>query len=344
MKIAIAQRLRPFSHRPGVYVPLPKASCLLRVFPTRIEWESEGKKQSITIGLTGPVDDFTVQLDLEKESILIFGRAKEGYFRLVLRAEEKGIRLLVEKAFAEGILIDEKRLFPKQDLFYSVPFSFSSSQEWERLSLGGHKKQDVDELIKQDFLKELLPLFYALSQKMPELEGEKVGSATLLGTHLSSFCKAAFFDLLSPRLFDDQYQGLCPLEGKEKNPFFLFSEFKHWIRSLFFIEKEKEITLLPSTSFDAGRMVGVKASSVGRIDFEWCSFRLRRAVIHSSTKEPFFLKTAFPFHSFRVSELGSVEKKRHLIKEPLFLKEGKRYLLDQFHEDKKIEDRDVSLR
>lgn len=334
MKIEIAQRLKPFSHRPGIASPLLGTNLFVKAFPTRIELIAPQEKLCLGIELKGPVVDFTVQLDLEKDGLFIFGTAKEGYFRLFLKAEEKGVRLFVEKSFQEGILIDQKRLFSKQHLFYPLSFSFFLPKKWEKLSLGGHKKQEIDLLQKKGELKELIPLLYGLSQKIPSLKGEKIGSATLLGLDLSSFCKAAFFDLLSPRLFDDQYQGLCPLEGKDEDPFFLFSELNRWIRSLFFIEKEEGIDLLPTDLFDAGRMVGIQAFSVGTIDLEWSSFRLRRVMIDSLAKKPFFLKTLFPFTSFRLTEIGSLEKKRHLMKEPLFLKEGKRYLLDQFHEDR----------
>ena len=63
MKIAIAERLKPFSHTPGVACLIPGTCWKVEAFPTLLRI---GEKYDLPLPITGPVADFTLELDLEK--------------------------------------------------------------------------------------------------------------------------------------------------------------------------------------------------------------------------------------------------------------------------------------
>jgi len=75
MKIKIAERLRPFSHTPGASCLIPGTCFAVTAFPTLLRID----QHEIKLKLTGPVSNFTLQQDLEKNCVFVFGKAKEGH-------------------------------------------------------------------------------------------------------------------------------------------------------------------------------------------------------------------------------------------------------------------------
>ena len=73
MHIEISQRLRPFTHRPGMASILPGTGERVVVYPTMVGGQY--------LPISGPVKGFTHQLDLEKGCLSVYGHAKEGFFR-----------------------------------------------------------------------------------------------------------------------------------------------------------------------------------------------------------------------------------------------------------------------
>lgn len=320
MKIEIGERLRPFSHMPGAACLLPGTSLVIEAFPTLLRMGD----REIRWPLTGPVVDFTLQQDLERHCIFVFGRAKEGYFRLRIEGSDQGVHVEVEKGALEGICVRcEIPFVPK------APF--------ERLSLGSHKAQDWELVQKRCDLKQLLPTLFCLGQKIPRIPPQPLqGTARLLtlpqergelAAALEAFFKAAFTHLLVPRLKDDQHQGLVPEEEAKGDPAFLVQEGAKMIRSLFFEQTERRLAFLPHLPipFDTGRMVGLKAPGIGEIDFEWSKKKLRRALIRASVSGEVLLELQKEIKTIRVGK-----KKKQKGSEPLLLEAGQTYLLDRF--------------
>ena len=328
MKIAIGERLKPFSHTPGFACLLPGTYTQVKAFPTRIQIAD---LVVLHLGLTGPVLGFTLQLDLEKNCIWVFGKAKEGFYRLLLKGSLDGVEVVADKMPAQGLLVNGELLKQKASLFFPLAHSFFLPQSWERLSLGLSKEQDWDLVWRRFDLKEILPVLYGLGQKCPPVPvGPSKGTARLLHTSLESFCKTAFSQLLIPRLFDNQYQGLSPEEGQGDDPSFLLAESAKWIRSLFFRQEQNCLELLPASPFDAGRMTGVQATDIGTLDLEWASRVLRRVIFRAASSTEVFLTLQKGLHSFRIRSIQSGRGVRMQSAQPLFLEEGKTYYLDQF--------------
>lgn len=317
--IRIAVRLKPFSHTPGMSCVIPKSCAVIEAFPTLLR--IDGKEWKMP--LTGHVHGFTLQQDLEKNCIYVFGKAKEGYFRIRVEAHDDGFQIVSEKGPLKSGKITVER----------DPYSPASI---ERLSLGSHKAQDWDLVKKRMDLKEILPVLFLLGQKIPKILPQPItGTAELLKLPeerekleeaLLAFVKASFKGMLVPRLVDDQHQGFVPHQEAKGNPFFLLQEGAKMIRSLFFKQDERRLAFLPNLpiSFDAGRLIGLKAAGIGEIDLEWSKKLLKRAVIRAAISGEVILELQKEIKTFRVS------KKKIKKGEPLLVEAGKTYHLDRF--------------
>jgi hypothetical protein len=245
VRISIAERLRPFSHRPGTSFVLPGSALSLEIFPTliRIFDLSEGMpdfKAEIILDLTGPIEGFTAVQDLENGSLRVFGESAQGYFRYIVKAvnEGKGITVTVEKAPTDAMLFTcvgrwdastflpvnagETIVFPKSISLEEIkPCVITTS---ERLSLGNHKKQDWELVSRRLSFAEIFPLWHRLGQVVTKPASTELYGISLLLNHCKDIIAAntpdkllpefkkiflvGFDGILSPRFLDTDYQGI----------------------------------------------------------------------------------------------------------------------------------------
>lgn len=278
--ISIARRLRPFVHRPGVWCMIPGSSWKARVFPTRIDLESlDGQEESISLDLDikGPVKGFTVELDLERFCVRVFGTGQEGHFRYQILLEEGAIEL-------------------------------------ERLSMGVHKAQCWDDVIRRADPKEWFPFVFQLGQMAPASDGgsfellKKCEEAALAKDKLGvqELCqlwwKTAFSGMLVPRAWDDDFQGILSQEPIDVSPLPQLSGGSRWIRSLFFREEDGKWEILPCLlpMFPAGRMTGIKTSQGDRVAIEWSKHQLQKMWVRGTRVGTRCLKLPKGIRSCRV--------------------------------------------
>ncbi len=343
MKISIAERLMPFSHTPGAACIIPGTAWEIEAFPTLLRI-GRGKIE-LKLKLTGPIEDFTLQQDLEKNCVWIFGKAKEGYYRLRIEGSDSGFDLFAEKTPAEGLSYEGTAhgTFQKKDhLHLPQEVVFVKKSIHERLSLGSHKDQNWDLVQKRSDLKEMLPILFCLGQKMPYIPPQPLkGTARLLeipkdrnlaAVAIQTFLQAAFTKIFIPRLVDDQHQGLAPVESAEGNRFFLVQEGGKMVRNLFFQQNERRLKILPllPTPLDSGRMIHLKANGIGEIDFEWSKKTLRRLIIRATTPGDIIFEMPPEIKSFRVRKSLNEKGKKQNSHDPLLVEEGKTYFLDRF--------------
>lgn len=303
MKIDIAQRLHPFSHVPGVRLILPKTILELQAFPTRLRIG----KQEVLFHVKGPVKGFTVEQDLEKGEVCIYSHQ----YRYLIRRVEGGVEIFESKT-------KKTQIFPFNHLPVNLPE--------ERLSLGMHKAQDWDMVKRRGDLKEILPAWLALGNMTPVIDEERRGGTlTLLNAdNLLNLFNAGFYDILCPRINDDQYQGLCPETNESISPFPLLTEGAKLIRSLFFKEEGDTLYFLPNlpSDFHSGRFKSPL------VDMEWSKKQIRRLILrHTGTKTLIFQKF---IKRFRLRH--SPKEKGQIIVAPatLTLEPGRPLFLDRF--------------
>jgi hypothetical protein len=305
MKISIRQKLRPFSHTPGACCLIPGTTAVVRAFPTRLYLGDE----IYPLPFTGPVKGFTLEQDLEKNCVWVYGQAPEGFFRLRIFANDNGFVLKGEK----GIELDET-------LEKEIAFSLESSGE--RLSLGSHRKLDWDKIRRSNDIASWMPVLFALSQKIPAIPPAHYQ----FPSSLEALFQGAFDGILVPRFVDTEHQGLIPEQTASGDPAWILQEAGKKIRSLFFEQNERRLSLLPSLppAFDQGRLIGLKVPGVGTLDLEWSKKLLRRAIFTVATSGEVILQLQNALKGYRVNG------KKKAADEPLLLEAGQTYLLDCF--------------
>jgi len=303
MIIKIAEKLRPFTHQPGMKVPLPGSKWILQVFPTLIKvFDGKEVVQDWPLDVQGPVKDFTVQLDLVKGCVHVFGQAQNGSFRKTVYPGESGISFAPTEA----------------------------SKSVERLSLGSHKSQNWLGVTRRGDLKEILPVWFQLGQMISRIDQDSSGGTfSLLKPDVESLTRlwlAGFEGLMTPRIEDTDLQGFnLPPVDPSLSPLPLLSDGWKVIRSLFF--KEETLAILPHVpkEFHCGRLIGLQTHNKLTINIEWSKKQLRRMEVMS--QEDSALKLLFPkeLKSYRIEK-----EKRISTDNFLELEKGKWYILDNF--------------
>lgn len=347
MRIDIANRLRPFSHRPGTRCLIPGSSLVLQVFPMRFRfWNLQGEPQGDLIwNLHGPVDLFTVQLDLEQSCIWIWGKAKEGYVRLRIRSNASGdaVELWTHRLEMDSLSGNwtgkgacSFSLSAKENLCLwgegesFVPYQV---QNFERLSLGCHKSQDWDLVCRRKDIREWLPFVFSLGQQLACPSSSHCPMESLLQADWTALFPVAFRDLLVPQAKDELFQGIVEEElFPEKGcPLLLFQAIKKRLRSLFLEQQDSTLSILPHlpSQLYCGRLVGWCCGEWGEVDVEWSKKQVRRVVFRAE-KEGSLQWIFRHIKRFRLREGDSIRQVEVKEGESLFVKKGAILFFDRF--------------
>ncbi|MCC6127807.1 MAG: hypothetical protein IT584_01210 [Chlamydiae bacterium] len=338
MKIRIAEKFRPFSHRPGAECLVPGTAWAVRAFPTRLWFLYEDQKIEIVFHIKGPVKEFTLQQDLEKGLVWVFGKALEGYFRLRIQASLSGFEIFAERVFQGGLETSLGTLLAKKSLILKTALSFQPLPTFarERISLGCNKEQNWDAARLRLDLKEMLPPLFLLAQQLPSVQRgsfafpeEKKRARDIL----LAFFQAHMTQILVPRVFDDEYQGISFASlDKHLSPIVLLQEAARWIRSLFVQLQASSISILPDLPnlFECGRLLHMRVDSLGEFDLEWSKLLPRKMVFRSNVSQEILLTLPKPIQSFRVRSNRSEKGRYQKTAEPFMVKATATYFLDRF--------------
>lgn len=301
------------------------------------------EKKVLDFDLIGPFKEFTVQQNLEKGWVSVFGKDQKGHFQIAFKPKDRSIHLVVEKIRGKTLLISfeksTKELHEKEELDLHIPV-LKKEDVFERLSLGSHKKQDWDFVRRRDNLSEILPFWFHLSQFYEKSKRKhQEGVARLLDDTpkedaLHKLLHAGFSGILVPSLKDKNYQNIIQEKdvSKEADPFILIQEGGEKIRSLFFKQNENELMILPElpSKFICGRFINIKVKNIGMMDLEWTKRKLRRVVIRSDQRKTVFLKLPKGYKDFRLRTSQKDDGKIYSISDPIFLQKNTIYYFDRF--------------
>ncbi|MCI0382267.1 MAG: hypothetical protein L0207_04365 [Chlamydiae bacterium] len=321
MHVRISQKFHPFSHLPGIFCLIPQTTWEAEIFPTLIRLSDlslkNREKKEIPLAIKGPVKDFTVQLDLGKKEVRVFGFSPDGYFHYRIYLNDKSNILLV---FDKGKKEEKTLLHAVQSI---------SPHSNEKLSLGMHKSQDWEMVMRRMDLREIFPICLKLSELTPLAAlPEKI-----IGTlHLTEACKrvvekrdkikvietfrtlfqTAFRGILSPRLSDDRFLGVISYENVEDlSPLPILHEAAKWTKALFFQDTQDQISILPCvpSQFHAGRFTDL-ALGEDLIDIEWSKGLLKKLIWRCNQERKVSLDLQKPIKRFRfrssIKERGAI--------------------------------------
>ncbi|CUI16489.1 hypothetical protein PNK_0864 [Candidatus Protochlamydia naegleriophila] len=323
MTFSIAERLRPFSHQPGTFCLLPGTAYAVQVFPTllrlfRLDGSFPELLREYHLVLKGPFKDFTVQKDLEKGVIRVWGEASCGFIRYEIEAQrEEEIAFFLDKA-PQGRLImqdkeDEQSVLIHQpvdllNLSNGLQISLPAIKHagHERLSLGNHKSQDWDLVKRRLDLVEIFPVWHRLSQWIPSFPNRSIesGMQRLLlkceetinhnrpdesASSWTQLFQAAFQGILVPFWHDEYFQGIVDSAFPivDQSPLVILKQGMHLMRRHFIEQQQNVVTLLPvlPPELHCGRLLNVQLDDKGTLDLEWTKKVIRRVSLHSHSDQ-----------------------------------------------------------
>lgn len=312
--ITIAARLRPYSHVPGISCLIPGTLFEAVIFPALIRIMKDNHIiKEYPIDIKGPLAQFTVFQDLERGCITI---SSEDYFF---------------------------HLLPDLQLINRKHPGLPPIQTQERLSLGSHKKQEWEDLKKRCDFRAIFPIWHRLGMFYSDLNGhsklveecqEAIQSnnpENIVQTFRKLFL-AGFRNILVPRLKDDDHQGI--ISGNtisNGETIYLLSKGARIIRSLFIQEVSDRILILPALppEFFAGRMTEVKTNKA-IVNLEWSKKLIRRLSIHALADGTLNLNFQSQIKKYRLRTARKERGCMFFAGDPVEIKSGTFYLLDQF--------------
>lgn len=348
MRINVADRFRPFSNHPGAACILPGSFLKFQFFPAKFKVFNAAEASSPLIGdyavnIQGPVTDFTVQLDLEKGLLKVWGHSPKGYFRYTITSAEEGKGFLVS--------IDKS---PVPQLIYPAMPSPSGaglhiSPQFETLSLGVNKKQEWQHILERCSLPEILPIWFRAGQFLPSnIVPTYSGTASLLksieasiksgdivqtSSSLTDLFLSGMQGVFAPRLTDEDFQGfqLPSVPDREPgSPLYLLSHGASLIRSLFIQQNKSHISILPHLlpQLQCGRMTNIHCSGVGLLELEWRKKSVRRMILHSETEAELHFIFQKGIKHYRLRQGKDIQKMN--AGTPIKVFAEKEYLFDNF--------------
>lgn len=366
MQISIAERLKPFDHTPGTTCLLPGSNWTVQVFPALIclyDLSTEDPIQicKIAVDVKGPVSGFTVQLNLEKGNVLVFGTSLEGYFRYRLTSSSDGKGMLIDIEKPSNIQFklvsgdfnlsseNDKNLVLFKDFKNSKPYLIN---EVERLSLGNHKAQDWTLVKRRADFGEIFPVWLRLGQLVLQNDNLSEEGDSLLKECESAIKKGdvnhilapfhtlfltGFQSLMTPRLVDDQHQGvILPALSRTcsptVSPLVILSYGAKLIRSCFASFDSSTISILPAlpVEFHAGRFLHFRCENLGLLDLEWSKKTIRRMILFAESDGLIDVKFQKEIKCFRFREESSLKAEIIYAGSPLKIEKGKTYFFDCF--------------
>jgi hypothetical protein len=277
------------------------------VFPTKalLRDLTSNQKGEIPLPFAGRVEGFRVTVDLEKGRIEVGAKGRKSFY---LNGES----------------------LPNMN---AVPLS----QSKKRLSLGVHKKQDADLILRRRDMAELFPFWLRLADLIPEssLPEKPVGTMHLLSPKsLPELSLAGFDGFFSPRLSDPRHLGLVKEEvvPKAASPIGLLHEGARLIESLFFVQNGDSIHILPQLpkEFHAGRFVHLETREGDLFNLEWSKKELKKVIFCPAVEREIFFRLKSKLKSFRLRTDLRARGHRIETKKSLCIKPGQILYCDRF--------------
>jgi hypothetical protein len=352
----IASRYRPFSHQPGTALIIPGTCMTLRAYPTAFFIQDEkGEEIRIEWALKGVVEDFTVMQDLERSHVLVYGRAREGYFRYSIQLQESHLMLRLDRAsmgHLKGVLYPAQTpytLQPKEQIILFTPRQGGNKREIERISFGNHQTQEWERIRARKDPLEYFPFWFAAGQRVVQQDRDsqdgtlyllqecraylEQGKEELFLNKMHELFQIGFEGILLPKLYDTHYLGvLCShtTQLQIERPVQLLREGYQLIRAMLVQEEENRISVLPClpSVFHAGRCLDFQMRQV-KCSIEWSKKLLKKMILTSFSQQTLHLSVHKAFQNFRLKSPRYPKGVTLSCGHPLQLDAGI-YILDQF--------------
>ncbi|GAB4233064.1 MAG: hypothetical protein Tsb0021_11900 [Chlamydiales bacterium] len=336
MRIRLNDRFRPFSHKPGISCLLPGTSFQFQFYPTKIYVHDLVDLNGdciadISVKLKAPIEGFTVQQNLEKGIISVWGHAEGKYFCYHIFPHQDIWKIYLEKG--ENLFLFETA----QQLTHSL------NKPEERLSFGVHKAQCWDQIRSRCQMQEILPLWHRLALWYTQgdyscsggtvelLEKAVQESKENFLTNMKHAFKASIAEILVPRLSDNDFQGYLFSSEPKGSPIGILLKGKEILKKCLISQDDQRLAILPSlpSELHCGKYINIPFDKYV-IDLEWSKKKLRRLVIRAQQTTTIHLHLPKRIKSLRLQRKGENTFQKKNYDESLAVIGGETYYLDRF--------------
>ncbi len=364
--IEITTKFKPFSHVPGISIPYPLLQFVFIIYPSKIEIIDHRADQKVLMSLKfkykTACTKFTAFYDLLKHNIEVQCQLEDGFvqFTLAFDPKHKHFTLKLDRYQEEHLSFEVKRpgkinvirrkITKKKPLILFKDIDVDPPKNLEILSLGNHKKQEIERIFSRKDIKEFLPLWFLWGQYSPALtaKAQKEGNLVFLGqlherlvkkehdqisSYLKSIFSSSFAPMMIPYLEDFKHWGfyLPRLTSSRVSPWLILSELYKVIRQFFIDVVDHDVYILPHlpSELHAGKLVKVKQGNL-IFHLEWTKKLIRRMILFASKNAVACLHFQNNVKRFRVrtsrTDLGKIYE-NHCEFE---FKKNKNYFFDRF--------------
>jgi len=316
----------PFCHEVPVRAPLPGTPLGAVIYPAYIkilDMHSEELFFEHHFDF-GPLENFTVFLDIERKAITVQGKSKKGFVRY--KIENDSFHFLKPE---------------KSSITFTQPYPHMTHKR-EKLFFGCYKAQDIFSIRRRMQLSEIIPFWYLLAQSFPKQDDRSFEEPSLYAEayackdknlfkeKLIDLFQAGFSGLFFPRLRDEDHLGYTlPVLTKERgiSPVLLLQKSFGLLRKSFFQEGEGKLFFLPflPKELPFGKMIDVQTKKGHTIAFEWTKRKVKCVKIQPVEDESFSLIFDKSIKRCRVNKSEWIENGAQVQ-----LKRGRALFLDRF--------------
>ncbi len=353
-QIEIKQKLKPFSITPGIEIPYPQTEHVFKLYPTYFEIYKEGKSVfQAHLNFKEVPKNFIAHFNLYSGKIEVQLTFEKGALHFDLYSNSESLVLLVKRNTfknldlkVEGASRSQKIVLKKEFILIGSA-STTSTPHLELLSLGSHKKQQIERILERRDVAEIFPILFMLGQYCKlERSKNKEGSLVFikkLQDHLKQkkhdcivsdlmpLITSSFSGLFVPHLEDVFHLGytLPRLSKNPPSPFTLLSELYFSIRSFLILKESKSLYLLPHLPPElfCGRILKLKEEGL-TLDLEWTKKELRLLKIKATSDQSLKLCFQKPIQKcrIRVDNKSSIFKNKSTFN----FEKSKTYFFDRF--------------
>ncbi len=229
LNICLYDHFKPFSNNVGTQCLVPFSHYTATLHPSFFLFEGRGEKAELDLEIEGPVQDFTVQQNLDRGWTNVWGRTPNGKIdvRICALKDLMGLAIIFHKipgkhlkinfnsSSMQGCVFDRKgKMRPSSDSIETKDTFIISAEglqklphceskiyeEGERLSLGCHKKQDWEMISRRRDIREILPLMVRMAAVLPICGKEPIGGNMSLLEDLAAARDSGDVEALEPLL------------------------------------------------------------------------------------------------------------------------------------------------
>jgi len=170
-QIEIKQKLKPFSLVPGIEIPYPQTEHVFKLYPTYFEIYKDGTPVfQAHLNFKETPKNFIAHFNLYNGKIEVQLTFEKGVVHYDLYSNSEALLLFVKRNTFKSIDLKveggprSQKIALKKEFILIDSVSIPLISDLELLSLGSHKKQQIERILERKDVREIFPILFMLGQ------------------------------------------------------------------------------------------------------------------------------------------------------------------------------------